>query len=377
MENFHKNKNLLILDENLKKFKTDMDILFNINIKKLEFIKSNHSSHSDYFFQLNSNFSNENNSDFQIQLLKSFKLELESFRSSNFLTLKNFVNNLEKEYYEKQKYLNEIINSLEMKIHSEEEYPDININSNNQFNPDENLIINKTENQSIQISNFDNFSKKGQKMSQDSLSDSKKTKMNYKNNKRYVSNRPKNDYWKDSKDDVSCALCGISSNKINDDKKLGPLYGPFQMSKKMFYIHEMCAMYSPNIYINKDNQLQNVCYQISKSKKLNCFLCKNSGASVICCTRSCKKIYHYFCGKQDGCHFDNQTFDVNCSDHMQDKVYGEDLNSDILCVVCRSGLDEDLLLLCSDCGKAYHTYCHKPKLSTIPEKEWNCKECDK
>lgn len=45
------------------------------------------------------------------------------------------------------------------------------------------------------------------------------------------------------------------------------------------------------------------------------------------------------------------------------------------CHFCEKGDKEELLLLCDHCDKGYHTYCHKPKMSTVPDGEWFCANC--
>ena len=44
------------------------------------------------------------------------------------------------------------------------------------------------------------------------------------------------------------------------------------------------------------------------------------------------------------------------------------------CEVCKRGHDDAHLLLC-DCGKAFHTYCLRPPLKTVPTGEWRCPSC--
>lgn len=43
--------------------------------------------------------------------------------------------------------------------------------------------------------------------------------------------------------------------------------------------------------------------------------------------------------------------------------------------MCKKGDNEDLLLLCDGCDKGCHTYCHKPKITSIPEGDWYCPAC--
>uniref|UniRef100_A0A8C3IS83 Bromodomain adjacent to zinc finger domain 2B n=1 Tax=Chrysemys picta bellii TaxID=8478 RepID=A0A8C3IS83_CHRPI len=45
------------------------------------------------------------------------------------------------------------------------------------------------------------------------------------------------------------------------------------------------------------------------------------------------------------------------------------------CQICRKGDNEELLLLCDGCDKGCHTYCHRPKITTIPEGDWFCPAC--
>ncbi|XP_067083926.1 bromodomain adjacent to zinc finger domain protein 2B isoform X2 [Osmerus mordax] len=47
----------------------------------------------------------------------------------------------------------------------------------------------------------------------------------------------------------------------------------------------------------------------------------------------------------------------------------------VYCQMCRKGDNEELLLLCDGCDKGCHTYCHKPKITTIPSGDWFCPAC--
>ncbi|BHF74206.1 PHD and RING finger domain-containing protein 1 [Sparganum proliferum] len=46
------------------------------------------------------------------------------------------------------------------------------------------------------------------------------------------------------------------------------------------------------------------------------------------------------------------------------------------CEICHSQEDEENLLLCDGCDRGYHTYCLRPPLSSIPEGDWFCPECE-
>lgn len=47
----------------------------------------------------------------------------------------------------------------------------------------------------------------------------------------------------------------------------------------------------------------------------------------------------------------------------------------VFCQICRKGDNEELLLLCDGCDKGCHTYCHRPKITTIPDGDWFCPAC--
>ncbi|KAI5183488.1 Bromodomain Adjacent To Zinc Finger Domain Protein 2B [Manis pentadactyla] len=45
------------------------------------------------------------------------------------------------------------------------------------------------------------------------------------------------------------------------------------------------------------------------------------------------------------------------------------------CQICQKGDNEELLLLCDGCDKGHHTYCHRPKITAIPDGYWFCPAC--
>jgi hypothetical protein len=53
--------------------------------------------------------------------------------------------------------------------------------------------------------------------------------------------------------------------------------------------------------------------------------------------------------------------------------------SDLVCWVCKSGLDEDKILICDKCERCIHSYCHEPEIVILPEKEQEflCDICEK
>nr|AAI42905.1 Zgc:165617 protein [Danio rerio] len=64
-----------------------------------------------------------------------------------------------------------------------------------------------------------------------------------------------------------------------------------------------------------------------------------------------------------------------CLQQLQKSIAWEKSIMKVYCQICRKGDNEDLLLLCDGCDKGCHTYCHKPKITTIPEGDWYCPDC--
>ncbi|NXK88946.1 BAZ2B protein, partial [Formicarius rufipectus] len=64
-----------------------------------------------------------------------------------------------------------------------------------------------------------------------------------------------------------------------------------------------------------------------------------------------------------------------CIQQFQKSIAWEKSIMKVYCQICRKGDNEELLLLCDGCDKGCHTYCHRPKISTIPDGDWFCPAC--
>ncbi|XP_066468152.1 bromodomain adjacent to zinc finger domain protein 2B isoform X7 [Tiliqua scincoides] len=64
-----------------------------------------------------------------------------------------------------------------------------------------------------------------------------------------------------------------------------------------------------------------------------------------------------------------------CIQQLQKSIAWEKSIMKVYCQICRKGDNEELLLLCDGCDKGCHTYCHRPKISTIPDGDWFCPSC--
>ncbi|XP_066432079.1 bromodomain adjacent to zinc finger domain protein 2B isoform X14 [Eleutherodactylus coqui] len=64
-----------------------------------------------------------------------------------------------------------------------------------------------------------------------------------------------------------------------------------------------------------------------------------------------------------------------CIQQLQKSIAWEKSIMKVYCQICRKGDNEELLLLCDGCDKGCHTYCHRPKITAIPEGDWFCPAC--
>ncbi|XP_052647091.1 bromodomain adjacent to zinc finger domain protein 2B isoform X12 [Harpia harpyja] len=64
-----------------------------------------------------------------------------------------------------------------------------------------------------------------------------------------------------------------------------------------------------------------------------------------------------------------------CIQQLQKSIAWEKSIMKVYCQICRKGDNEELLLLCDGCDKGCHTYCHRPKITTIPDGDWFCPAC--
>ncbi len=77
---------------------------------------------------------------------------------------------------------------------------------------------------------------------------------------------------------------------------------------------------------------------------------------------------------------DSQGFQVECVSDLcaglwQVKWSNPDVFIAQYCQICCKGDHEELLLLCDGCDRGCHTYCHKPKITSIPDGDWFCPAC--
>eukprot|EP00742_Colponemidia_sp_Colp-10_P014077 GILJ01015948.1.p1 GENE.GILJ01015948.1~~GILJ01015948.1.p1 ORF type:complete len:413 (-),score=47.78 GILJ01015948.1:160-1335(-) len=212
-------------------------------------------------------------------------------------------------------------------------------------------------------------------------------------------------YRKTKEDDtpVICAFCRHSSDEEEFTHILGPMYGPFASKSIKHYAHELCALWSPEIYLETTtNKMQNVVKAIKRGRRLNCSHCRQKGASLGCAVVECKKTYHVLCMKLAGCKSNRHEFIAYCPAHahLDRNDDSEEERSEIVaptgvngsldpsilayetapfdpvrvlvCKICTLGDRDEQMLICDACENGFHMDCLDPPLTRIPQGKWFC-----
>ncbi|OAE19883.1 hypothetical protein AXG93_1130s1360 [Marchantia polymorpha subsp. ruderalis] len=99
---------------------------------------------------------------------------------------------------------------------------------------------------------------------------------------------------------------------------LGRLLGPLseRVGVAGAWVHEECAVWSPEVYFAGVGRLKNVKAAIRRGRLLKCSHCGQPGATIGCRVDRCPQNYHLPCAHFDGCSFDHKKYLVACSEHL-------------------------------------------------------------
>ncbi|XP_033367334.1 bromodomain adjacent to zinc finger domain protein 2A [Parus major] len=64
-----------------------------------------------------------------------------------------------------------------------------------------------------------------------------------------------------------------------------------------------------------------------------------------------------------------------CIFQLEKSIAWEKSVNRVTCLVCRRGDDDEHLLLCDGCDRGCHLYCHRPRMTEVPEGDWFCSVC--
>jgi hypothetical protein len=136
-----------------------------------------------------------------------------------------------------------------------------------------------------------------------------------------LTDRPNYGIYPLSNEEEYCAFCKGSSIEEELRVKMGPVYGPIKLNKGKegaAFVHELCALWTPEIYLDSKNKFKNLKKAIKRCNKLYCSFCKERGGGLGCFIKNCDSTYHYLCAKLSNCLFVNTKFIIFCEKHRNE-----------------------------------------------------------
>ena len=117
-----------------------------------------------------------------------------------------------------------------------------------------------------------------------------------------------------SESEEICAFCRCNSNDEELRIKCGPIYGPIKLRgiSDQVFVHELCAIWTPEIFLDDKNKFKNLAKGIKRCSKFKCSMCKEKGGGLGCFIKDCNKSYHFLCAKIENCLFVNSKFIIYC-----------------------------------------------------------------
>ncbi len=102
-------------------------------------------------------------------------------------------------------------------------------------------------------------------------------------------------------------------------ENLGLMMGPYEIKEKKYYVHEMCALWTANIYFeeNKKNSITKTFTEyIEAGRDNHCRICEKSKAGLPCSKKGCNNVYHFRCiFDKEEILFHKKKFKITCPLH--------------------------------------------------------------
>ena len=96
--------------------------------------------------------------------------------------------------------------------------------------------------------------------------------------------------------EAKCHFCKGSSFEKELYRKLGILFGPFEIKEEKYYFHEMCVLWSAGIEMNQMNSISHTIEgEIERTRKNKCAKCGLVGAGIHCLDKDCNVAVHFRC----------------------------------------------------------------------------------
>ncbi|CAG8483872.1 43912_t:CDS:10 [Gigaspora margarita] len=151
-------------------------------------------------------------------------------------------------------------------------------------------------------------------------------------------------------------ICGFCND--DDGQQLGGFIGPQPFvtntytrhgeRQKIFWAHDACAKYSPEVFVSKSNEWYNVTLAWKRGRSMKCGKCKERGATIGCFEPKCTKSFHLPCTDKPLSHFEMGVI-FYCPTHESRYLKKEMYNEIYRCDVCSCELQADKWWTCKPC----------------------------
>ncbi|CAK0741288.1 hypothetical protein CVIRNUC_001313 [Coccomyxa viridis] len=114
----------------------------------------------------------------------------------------------------------------------------------------------------------------------------------------------------------ACAFCGHDA--AFSGGCLGPLLGPVatdQQTGSEYYVHRLCAVWSPEVYQTMEGTLRCVTAALRRGRTIKCAYCRERGATIGCRVEKCTHSFHLHCARGAGCTFYPSKHIIACITH--------------------------------------------------------------
>lgn len=80
-------------------------------------------------------------------------------------------------------------------------------------------------------------------------------------------------------------------------------------------MHLECALWAPEVYEDRDGELNGLASAVRRGRHMRCRVCKDKGATIGCHNVTCASVYHLQCAERADLFLHPDTFAVMCQRH--------------------------------------------------------------
>lgn len=175
-----------------------------------------------------------------------------------------------------------------------------------------------------------------------------------------------------------CAFC----DKPNGEDFVGEL-----LSKGDLHAHYFCMLFSSGLHQRGQDSEPlrgfldtDVRLELRRGTRLACSFCKKKSATVGCCLKACKKVFHMPCGVTHSCLLQFfGDFRVYCATHRpQQNVVPLDTGGGLLCPICAEEMTHPsvTVLVTPCCRQLFHRTCIQKQALSAGSHFFRCGHCN-